>query len=109
VVIAHRRERALGIVGAAVALAGLASLIVLWVAGAYVTRIPTQPAAQTITSEVYDAFITVLRDQAIVLMIAGALILVVAWGLGRRARRRAVRRMVGPRDRGLPPDSGWGA
>ena len=30
VVIAHRRERALGIVGAAVALAGLVSLAVIW-------------------------------------------------------------------------------
>ncbi len=109
VVVAHRRERALGIVGAAVALAGLASLIVLWVAGAYVTRIPTQPAAQTITSEVYDAFITVVRDQAVVLVVAGAVILVVAWVLGRRARRRAVRRMVGPRDSVMPPDSGWSA
>jgi len=106
VIVAHRRERALGIVGAAVALAGGASLLVLWVAGAYVTRIPSQPAARTITSEVYDAFITVLRDQAIVLVVAGAVILVVAWILGRRARRRAVRRMVGPREAGYPSEPG---
>ncbi len=58
VVIAHRRERALGIVGAAVALAGLVSLAVIWLAGAYVTRIPDAKAAQTMTSEVYDAFLT---------------------------------------------------
>ncbi len=107
VVIAHRRERALGIVGAAVALAGLVSLAVIWLAGAYVTRIPDAKAAQTITSEVYDAFLTTLREQAMVLVVAGGVIVVVAWFLGRRARRRAVARMLGPRDAG-PSETGTG-
>jgi hypothetical protein len=102
VVVAHRRERALGIVGAAVALAGAASLLVLWVAGAYVTRLPTEPVARTISAQVYDAFVVVLRDQAIVLVVAGVAILIVALILGRRARRKAVRRMLGPRT-GNPP------
>ena len=100
VVIAHRRERALGIVGAAIALAGLVSLAVIWLAGAYVTRIPDAKAAQTITSEVYDAFLAVLRDQAMILVVAGVVIVIAAWFLGRRARRRAVARMLGPRGAG---------
>jgi len=104
VVIAHRRERALGIVGVAVAAAGLASLLVIWVAGAYVTRIPQQATARTITGQVYDAFVQLLRDQAIALVIAGVAVVVVAWFLGRRSRRRAVARMLGPRDAGHPPD-----
>ena len=44
VVVAHRRARALGIVGLAIAVAGAVSLLVLWLAGRYIASVPDAPS-----------------------------------------------------------------
>jgi hypothetical protein len=97
VLFAHRRARALGIVAAAVAVAGLLSLIAVWAGGRYVAGVPDAPAARQLTSEVYDAFLRVLVAQSLILAIAGIALALVAWFVQVRDRRRATERMLGPR------------
>ena len=99
VVVAHRRVRALGIVGLAVAAAGLVSIATVWLTGRYVSTIPDGPAAQKIAGEVYGAFALVLWQQAIALVVVGVVIAATSWVLDRVHRRRAVARMLGPRER----------
>ncbi len=97
VVLAHRRARALSIVGLAVAVAGTVSLLVLWLAGRYVTSVQDAEVARRLTEEVYDAFLRLLIGQSALLVVVG-LGLVVLAGFGRRrGRRRATERMLGPR------------
>lgn len=98
--LAHRRTRALGIVGVAIMLAGIVSMAVAWAGGGVVSDIPEDPAVGTIVGDVYDAFVGLLMAQSLLLIGAGAALAVVAWVLQRRQRRRAVARMLGPRDRG---------
>lgn len=100
VVLAHRRVRALSIVGLAVTAAGIASLVIVWLSGLYVTRIPDAPVAQQITAEVYAAFLITLALQAAALVLAGLAIALAAWIIERRRRRRAIEEMVGPRTNG---------
>ena len=97
VLLAHRRARALGIVGFAVAIAGLLSLLAVWSAGLYVSAVPDAPLARQLTREVYDAFLDVLVAQSIVLVAVGLALAVVAWYVQARHRRRAMARMLGPR------------
>jgi hypothetical protein len=99
--LAHRRIRALGIVGVAIMVAGLVSLAVAWVGGGVVSRAPEDLTVRTIIGEVYDAFIGLLLAQSLLLVAAGAAIAVVALFAARRRersqRRREVERMFGPR------------
>jgi hypothetical protein len=99
--LAHRRIRALGIVGVAIMVAGLVSLAVAWVGGGVVRRAPEDLTVRTIIGEVYDAFIGLLLAQSLLLVAAGAAIAVVALFAARRRersqRRREVERMFGPR------------
>ena len=97
VVVAHRRARALGIVGLAITVAGAASLLVLWLAGRYIASVPDAPAARQLAGDVYDAFLRTLVVQAALLVVVGLFLAVVSWILTRRERRRATRRMLGPR------------
>jgi hypothetical protein len=97
VVLAHRRERALGFVGLAITLAGLVSIVLVWLAGESLRSGSDAPIARQITGDVGTVFLAVLREQAIVLVIVGMVIAVAAWVLARRARRRATARMLGPR------------
>jgi hypothetical protein len=97
VVVAHRRTRALGIVGLAITVAGAASLLVLWLAGRYISSVPDAPVARQLTGEVYDAFLQTLVAQAALLVVAGLFLAIVSWLVTRSERRRATRRMLGPR------------
>ncbi len=97
VVLAHRRTRALGIVGLALAVAGAASLLVLWLAGRYIAGVPDAPVARELTAQVYDAFMQTLVAQAVLLVVVGLFLAIVSWLLARSERRRATRRMLGPR------------
>jgi hypothetical protein len=99
VVVAHRRVRALGIVGLALAGAGIASVAAVWLGGLYVSRVPSVPIAQRVVRDVYGAFLWPLGAQAVALVVLGIAIALAAWLLGRRRHRRAVARMVGPRVR----------
>lgn len=103
VVVAHRRVRALGILGLALAGAGLASVVAVWLGGLYVSRVPSVPVVQRVTRDVYEAFLWPLGAQAIGLAVLGTAIALAAWLLGRRRHRRAVERMVGPRFRDQGP------
>lgn len=97
VLLAHRRARALGIVGFAVAIAGLLSLLAVWSAGPYVSAVPDAQVARQLTREVFDAFLAVLVMQSIILVAVGLALAVLAWYVQVRDRRRATARMLGPR------------
>ncbi len=97
VLLAHRRARALGIVGFGVAIAGVLSLLAVWSAGLYVAEVPDAPVARQLTREVYDAFLSQLIGQSIVLVAFGLAVAVIAWYVQVRDRRRATKRMLGPR------------
>ncbi len=97
VVLAHRRIRALRLVGWALVAAGLVSFAIIWLAGEYLPTIPAEPLARRITSHVLEAFLEQLRYQTIALVLTGVAVVVLALLLGRRQRRRAVARMLGPR------------
>jgi hypothetical protein len=97
VVLAHRRARALGIVGFAIAVAGAVSLLVLWLAGDYVSAVPDSAVVRQLTAELYDAFLQLLVVQAALLIAVGLVLVVLSWFLGRSGRRRATARMLGPR------------
>jgi hypothetical protein len=91
-VLAHRRVRALGIVGVAIMLAGLASLGLAWASGGVVRGIPDDPTAGDIAENVYEQFISLLLVQSALLVLGGALLALVAWLLlRRRPRMRSAR------------------
>jgi hypothetical protein len=100
--LAHRRTRALGIVGVAIMAAGVVCMAVAWVGGGVVSGVPEDPTVGSILGDVYDAFIGLLMGQSLLLIVAGTAIAVVAWIAAgrreRRQRRRAVEQMFGPRD-----------
>ncbi len=97
VILAHRRARALGIVGLAIAVAGAVSLAVLWLAGPYVSSVPDAEVARQVTAQVYDAFVSLLVIQAVLLVAVGLVLALLSWLLARSGRRRATARMLGPR------------
>lgn len=99
VVLAHRRVRALGIVGLAAALAGLLSIAAVWLVGRSLTGATDLAVTRRIIGAVYDAITSPLLTQATVLVVAGLVVWAVAWVLERRGRRHAVARMLGPRER----------
>jgi len=99
IVLAHRRVRALGIVGLTIAAAGLLSIAIVWFAGRAVTGATDLAVTRRILGAAYDAVTSSLLTQAIVLVVAGLVVWAIAWVLERQGRRRAVERMLGPRER----------
>ena len=99
VVLAHRRIRALGIVGLAVTAAGAASLALVWLGGRYLTGLPDAPVVRRLAGDLYASLLASLVVQAAALVAVGLVIALLAWMIGRRQRRRAVRQLVGPRVR----------
>jgi hypothetical protein len=97
VVVAHRRTRALGIVGLSIAVAGAVSLLGLWLAGQYIASLPDAPVARELTGQIFDAFLETLVAQAVLLVVVGLFLAIVSWLFARFERRRATRRMLGPR------------
>jgi hypothetical protein len=98
VLLAHRRARALGIVGLAIAVAGAVSFAVVWGAGRYVSGVPDAPVARQLAGQVYDALLNQLVVQAVLLVAVGSLLAVASWIGQRGERRRATQRMLGPRE-----------
>jgi hypothetical protein len=80
--------------------AGVVCMAIAWGGGGVVSSVPEDPTVGTILGDVYDAFIGLLMGQSLLLIVAGTAIAIVAWSLQRRQRRRAVERMLGPREIG---------
>ena len=97
VLTAHRRARALGIVGLALVVAAVLSILVVWVAGRYVAGVPDAQVARQVTREVYQAFLSMLVAQSVILIIVGVGLAFAGWYAQIRDRRRATERMLGPR------------
>lgn len=85
--LAHRRTRALGIIGVAVMIAGVISLAAAWAGGAVVSGATSDPTVDEIAHEVYDAFTSLLVWQSLVLILGGAFVAVITWIVLRRRRR----------------------
>ncbi len=94
--LAHRRTRALGIVGAAVMVAGLVSLGIAWVGGGVVAGVPEDPTVGRIAADVYDSFTSLLFGQSLLLIVGGALVALLALIALRRRRARRVPPAVSP-------------
>ena len=77
--LAHRRVRALGIVGIALTLAGAVTLAVAWLGGEAITSASADPTVRQVTSEVYAAFLSLLVLQSVLLIVAGLFIALAAW------------------------------
>jgi hypothetical protein len=86
--LAHRRTRALGIVGLAIMTAGLVSLAAAWFGGSVVGGVPADPTLGVIAEDVYGSFVSLLVAQSLLLVLAGGLLAVVAFILVRRRRGR---------------------
>lgn len=84
--LAHRRVRALGLVGVAVMVAGAVTLVAAWVGGAAVGNASTDPTVRQMSTEVYSSFTGLLVWQSVILMLGGLLLAVIAWVLVRRRR-----------------------
>jgi hypothetical protein len=82
--LAHRRVRALGIIGLAVTLAGMVTLAVAWLGGEAITSASADPTVREVTSEVYAAFLGLLVVQSVLLIVSGLFIALAAWLLLRR-------------------------
>ena len=95
VVVAHRRGRALQVVGLAVALAGAACLLVVWLGGLAVAAAES-PISPQLVQSTYEALSSDLVTQSMALMVGGFVLLVLGgvvavFGGGRRATRRPAR------------------
>ena len=82
--LAHRRVRALGIVGLAVTLAGVITLAIAWAGGRAIETATSDATVRQVVSEVYGAFLSLLVVQSVLLIVVGMLIAVVAWMVQRR-------------------------
>ncbi|HEV8282557.1 MAG TPA: hypothetical protein VGQ02_11895 [Candidatus Limnocylindrales bacterium] len=79
VALAHRRIRALGLVGLTVMIAGVVCLTVATLAREFAQNISDQAAVNVVAGETYDAFATLLMEQSIILALVGGLVALVAW------------------------------
>jgi hypothetical protein len=79
VALAHRRIRALGLVGVTVLIAGLVCLTVATLAREFAQNVSDQAAVNVVAGETYDAFATLLMEQSIILAIGGAIVAALAW------------------------------
>jgi hypothetical protein len=84
--LAHRRVRALGLVGIAITVAGVVTLAAAWLGGAAVGSASTDPTVRQMSTEVYSAFTKLLVWQSAVLIVGGLVLAVVAWVTLRRRR-----------------------
>ena len=91
-VLAHRRMRALGLIGGAVMIGGLLSLAALWLGGGVLntTAESSGSIADRVAADAYGAFASTLADQSLLLVAGGgvlafamALLLVIAGGVAR--------------------------
>ncbi len=82
--LAHRRVRALGLVGIAVTVAGVVTLAAAWLGGATVGSASSDITVRQVTTEVYSAFTTLLVWQSAILIAGGLVLAIVAWILLRR-------------------------
>jgi len=88
--LAHRRVRALGLIGMAMIVAGLISLVVAWLGSGIVGGLPRDAIAAAIAKSAYDAFVEVLVLQSLLLMALGSFVALVArFIVSRRARDAA--------------------
>jgi hypothetical protein len=95
VVVAHRRGRALQVVGLAITLAGVACLLVVWLGGLAVAAAES-PISPQLVQSTYRALSSDLVTQSMALMVGGFVLLVVGglvavFGGRPRATRRPVR------------------
>jgi hypothetical protein len=95
VVVAHRRARALQVVGLAVALAGAACLLVVWLGGLAVASADS-PISPELVQMTYRALSSDLVTQSLALVVGGVVLLVIGGvaavvGGGRRATPRPAR------------------
>jgi hypothetical protein len=89
-VLAHRRLRALGLIGMTMVVAGIVSLVVAWFGSGVVGGVPRDAVAAAIAKSAYDAFVEVLILQSLLLVAVGAFVALVArLALGRRASAAA--------------------
>ena len=86
VVVAHRRTRALAIVGVAVMIAGVVSLGIVWAGGAAVAGAPMDASIDVVVNDVYAAMTSPLLLQSVVLATIGAIVAAAAWFAWRRRR-----------------------
>jgi hypothetical protein len=84
--LAHRRVRALGLIGIAVTLAGAVTLVAAWVGGESVGGASSDSTVRAVTTEVYQAFLVLLIWQTVLVMLAGIVIALIAWLVVRRRR-----------------------
>jgi hypothetical protein len=91
-VLAHRRMRALGLIGGAIMIGGLVSLAALWFGGGVLTATAESSGSisDRVAADAYGAFASTLADQSLLLVAGGgilalamALLLLVAGGLQR--------------------------
>lgn len=92
--LAHRRVRALGLVGIAITVAGAVTLVAAWLGGAVVGSASADPTVRQMSTEVYSAFTSLLVWQSAILIIGGLVLAVIAWALP--SQRRGDRRPAGP-------------
>ena len=95
VVVAHRRGRALQVVGLAVTLAGAACLLVVWLGGLAVASAES-PISPQLVQATYRALSSDFVTQSMAIMVGGFVLLVVGgivavFSGGRRATRRPAR------------------
>jgi hypothetical protein len=84
VLLAHRRLRAVGLVGVTVLLAGVACLAVTTLAGEFAREISEETAVNQVAGDAYDAFASLLIVQSAGLVVGGAVLALAAWVLRRR-------------------------
>jgi hypothetical protein len=88
VLLAHRRLRAIGLVGVTLLLAGVACLAVAILAGEFAREISDENVVNQLAGDAYDAFASVLLVQSAGLIASGALVALAAWVMRRRRPRR---------------------
>jgi|RhiMetdeSRZDD1v2_1073273.scaffolds.fasta_scaffold144961_2 uncharacterized membrane protein YhaH (DUF805 family) len=88
VLLAHRRLRAVGLIGVTLLLAGVACLTVTILAGEFAREISDETAVNRVAGDAYDAFASLLLVQSAGLIAGGAVIALTAWVMRRRRPRR---------------------
>jgi hypothetical protein len=82
--LAHRRVRALGIVGIALTVAGIVTLVAAWLGGEAIAGTSSDATVRQVASGVYAAFLRSLAIQSALLIASGAVIAIGAWLILRR-------------------------
>ena len=79
VALAHRRIRALGLVGVTVLVAGLVCVTLAFLAGEYARGISDRVAVNVVAGHTYDAFAIQLMEQSLLMAGGGTLVAASAW------------------------------